>query len=268
MAENTAESIGALILSARESRGLSAVELGQRIGRPATTVRAWEQGRLIPDDDVISQLAGELELDARDLVGTHVPPPPIESDDLAARQTTDDEAPDGEDEIASQTSADEAPAEEAPAGEQSWRSGAWREGPDAAPGTLREVEETNVGSAAAADQTLPDPYPAERIAAVRADEDVVFEERPASDTTPFDIAALAERAVTWVRNRWRRRRLLARAPTSVKSYVEDDRQATTYRIRQVMTAVALIVLILVLRWAWSQFSEAVSALFETLRTAI
>ena len=58
------------------------------------------------------------------------------------------------------------------------------------------------------------------------------------------------------------------APTSVKSYIEDDRQATTYRIRQVLTGVGLLILVLILRWSWSQFAEALSSLFDTLRTAV
>lgn len=270
-----------MIMAARVERGWSAVELGERVGRSATVVRAWEQGRTLPEPGVVPALAAALELDARDLVSsgsaTTIPSP------AGAARTWHDR----EDAWLSPPSEEPGEARDADAPDEiegtrevdrnagtttSEPSRASRASPESSPPPSELMESAPPGSvrSATSDRVERDDFFSRApVDAVRADHEIIPAGRPdVPGAGGFDVAEAAARAVRWVRDRWRRRRLLARAPTSVKSYVEDDRQATTYRIRQVLTAAALIVLVLVLRWAWSQFAEAITSLFDTLRTAI
>lgn len=75
-------------------------------------------------------------------------------------------------------------------------------------------------------------------------------------------------AAQWVVTAWKRRRALARAPVASPSYLEDDRQVSAYRLRAVLTAAGVVIMLVVLRWAWGQFAEAISALFDTLTSVV
>lgn len=252
MSEETrdASAVGEAIMIARGLRGWSAHELAERIGVPASTIRAWEQATASPDQAVIPVLAEVLELDARDLVVESTGDPDAVGPHSAATGTEEESPPD-----AAGTLAQPEPLTmpDMDMGNATFRS---------EPSTVEATEPPPVRTIA----TQPPPFP------VQADEPHSATTRESviapSRRDPADPLQLLTSAATWVRDRWRRRRLLARAPTQFRSYVEDDRQSTTYRIRQVLTAVVLIVLILLLRWAWNQFAEAVSTLFDTLRSAV
>ena len=64
------------------------------------------------------------------------------------------------------------------------------------------------------------------------------------------------------------RRWKARAPTANPSYLEDSRQRLTYRVRTVLTIGGVLALVLVLRWAFSGFGEALSQLWDSLTSAL
>lgn len=102
-----------------------------------------------------------------------------------------------------------------------------------------------------------DPIVAPQPPPAREDRDVV-EQVLTALSSPFE--ALARR---FRRNRW-----TSRAPVSQLSYTEDRKQRTTYQLRAIFTGVAVLVMILLIRWAWSQFAEAFGTLWETLVGAI
>ncbi|MBX5464102.1 MAG: helix-turn-helix domain-containing protein [Clostridia bacterium] len=60
--------LGGLLAALRLSRGLSLRELGRRIGKAASTVQAWEQGRRMPGLDDLMVLAHELGYELEELV--------------------------------------------------------------------------------------------------------------------------------------------------------------------------------------------------------
>ena len=269
----TMETFGETIAAAREARGWSAAQLGLEVGRSAATVRAWEQNRRLPDDEELAALATTLELDARDMVELRGPLPvePEPVGDGGRVATAEHPAVDSEHAMA--PGPDEPGEADSGGAVAPWHTvvpevtGSSDAGVPVAGST-----EDGPGAVEQDRSTMPDTGAAPTATAPVMADPIPYEQTRPPDHNPdpggIDVAELASRAVAWVRDRWRRRRLLARAPTQVKSYIEDDRQATTYRIRIVLTAVALVVLVLVLRWAWSQFAEALSALFETLRAAI
>ena len=64
MAENTKmnKMIGERIRAARKAKGLSQLELGDRLDVSFQAVSTWEQGKFIPDPAHLTALSGELDL--------------------------------------------------------------------------------------------------------------------------------------------------------------------------------------------------------------
>jgi transcriptional regulator with XRE-family HTH domain len=306
MADGTI-SLASMILEARAALGLSTAELGERLDRSAGAIEAWERGEAMPDPEAISALAIALELDARDLADAAGPDLSPEAqpeedgrngrdgttlepslDDTSTAVLDPSEAGRAGSVAAASTSSAGILGDSEDRAERLEAGGPEAGGPaagDPEAGTGGDAGGFGAGAArggearaSASSDVWTDLDPVDPasdgrleppIGGVRADPEIPEPVRPAG-VTPAGVDPLdwVRRGATWIRNRWRRRHLLARAPTAVRSYVEDDRQATTYRIRQVLTAVALIALVLLLRWAWGQFAEAVSSLFDTMRSAV
>ncbi|MDI3298538.1 MAG: S24 family peptidase [Bacillota bacterium] len=66
--ETGSAALGRVLAALRLSRGLSLRELGRRIGKAASTIQAWEQGRRMPGLDDLMVLAHELGYDLEELV--------------------------------------------------------------------------------------------------------------------------------------------------------------------------------------------------------
>ena len=65
-----------------------------------------------------------------------------------------------------------------------------------------------------------------------------------------------------------RQRSRSRAPTRTPSYIEDDQQRMTYRWRATFTVGGVLVLVIVLRWAFGGLGDALSDLWDTLIGAL
>jgi len=50
------QTFGEFIAAHRSAAGLSALELGNRVGRSAATIRNWEQGRRMPEGPALALL--------------------------------------------------------------------------------------------------------------------------------------------------------------------------------------------------------------------
>ena len=106
-----------------------------------------------------------------------------------------------------------------------------------------------------------------------------FEEAPAArpDDSSADAFATGDRRGvsfyldsirTRVREAAARRRRRAQAPAARPSYLEDRDELVTYRLRMVLTAAAVAVLALVLRWSLGGLGSAVTDLWEALTAAL
>ena len=106
-----------------------------------------------------------------------------------------------------------------------------------------------------------------------------FEEAPAArpDDSSADAFATGDRRGvsfyldsirTRVREAAARRRRRAQAPSVRPSYLEDRDELVTYRLRMVLTAAAVAVLALVLRWSLGGLGSAVTDLWEALTAAL
>ena len=65
--------LGENIKALRKARGLSQQELAGRLHVVRQTVSKWEQGRSVPDADLLVQLADCLGVPVEELLGTPAP---------------------------------------------------------------------------------------------------------------------------------------------------------------------------------------------------
>lgn len=65
-----------------------------------------------------------------------------------------------------------------------------------------------------------------------------------------------------------RRRVMARAPVTNPSYLEDREELITYRLRMIFAAAGIAVLVLILRWALGGLGSAISDLWTALAEAL
>ena len=99
---------------------------------------------------------------------------------------------------------------------------------------------------------------------------VVVQDVPEPDTPSSLERALelVRSPIEVVRARMERRKARALAPTEQPSYVEDDRQRTTYQLRAIFTAGGVIALALILRWALNGFGSSLADLWNTLTSTL
>lgn len=64
------------------------------------------------------------------------------------------------------------------------------------------------------------------------------------------------------------RRVIARAPATNPSYLEDREELITYRLRMIFAAAGIAVLVLVLRWALGGLGSAIADLWAALTDAL
>ena len=69
MVNDERERLAARLKEYRRLIGLSQQELADRIGKPQTTISAWERGVAMPDANQLPQIADALEVSFSDLCG-------------------------------------------------------------------------------------------------------------------------------------------------------------------------------------------------------
>ena len=218
-------SLGELIRRQRAALDLTQARLAELVGRSPSTVRSWERDRSHPADEAsMAALAAVLGL-------------------------TDEE-------VASASGGQPAPA--LPLLEEDWRS----DPPGIDP---EEAEPETVLDAPAEESETPD-EPSDP--SVEAEAPPITESRtpldsrqpepvePLRTTSPStaaektDIATGVEAPVSAVLVRPR-----------VPSYLDDPRELRTYRSRAIMTAILLVLMFIVLSWAFTEARDAFDLLF-------
>jgi transcriptional regulator with XRE-family HTH domain len=226
-----------LVQQGRAATGLSHQRIAELVGRAPSTIRGWEWGRSEPTDpEVVMALAAVLDLPEDELlesVGLSRPSGSLGGSfaDLAPADVGPDEvvADQGvEASTAGGTSADEDVPPEAGEGEEA-RSG-FAESDRAAGGT------DAVSSVAAAKSEAPE----------------IVEQAPDEGAEQQrDSRAMPESTPRVVRAETHRTSIPPQpllVPPAQRSYLEDQRQMTTYRVRAFLTFAILVVLLLLVEW--------------------
>lgn len=254
-----------LIAGRRDELGLSADEVSEAIGRSTIVLEAWERGRTFPEDPaIVAPLAKVLRLPRpllREAYDQSTPHPRYSVDELG--DDLDEEIDEsGPPPVAVEPATDDTEVVE----------------DDEAPAVEELPPEPEVEDEPPTVQTPPPlPPPADiRPAytpptATRETTMVVAPPEPAKAPAPdlsSQLSALVARPINYVLERLKVRRWASRAPTAQLSYVEDRKQQTTYQLRAIFTGAAVIIMVLLIRWAWSQFADAFGTLWQTLVDAI
>ncbi len=251
-------SIGRLIKKHRESLGLSQARLGELVGRSASTIRNWERDRTSPSErsDVVALAAilGLDERDALDQAGFDVareiehptleqafaslgPHPeevvPVEDDrpeddpaEMVADDEVDDVPPSGQGQAAESVGVSEPGITVPPPGEP-------MEAPE--PGGADRFE---------SDQGSPTRVPIGQRASPLGPEG---EDEPAP-------RRVVERAAPPT--------VLETAPAAEPSYLEDPEERQQYHLRALVTAIAIVVLVIVLVWSFHRTTNALGDLWN------
>ncbi len=277
-------SLGGLIRRQREMLGLTQSRLAELVGRSPSTVRSWERDRSLPgDEDALFALgavlglsddemkealgsaypsfeADQLPLPQADVPGSgsDVPAPtdpPIESPPVASPAGAADlaETSAAETEVAGElpeqvpdaaalietASADAAIVED---------SGSVTEEDGQSPATVAEspvedVEESDAGTESPETPAAPMPDPGNASP-------TVVDAPPAAPAEPYAPPPSPSRSPSTVAARPR-----------VPSYMDDPGQARIYRMRAILTAVIIVLLFLVLTWAFGEARDALGSLF-------
>lgn len=232
-----------LIRHNRERLGLTASRVAELIGRSPGTVRAWEKGTTRPtDDSVVSSLAAVLGIDEGALFEAAGLEPPVMESSPSMRQALSTLAPRWE------------PTEQ-PSGQR----------------TVVEVEADRARVYEA--PTAQSREPSTSSPTLNPDEE-----------EETDVSEPATTAVGHVRSRsarpgfadrlrsatLRRTPRPASAPSTLPpvpmtpSYMEDANERWSYRLRAVYTAVGVVLLVIVLGWAATNFFDSLGQLWSEL----
>lgn len=275
-----------LISNRRRELDLGIDEVAAAVDRSTAVLDAWESDRTFPEDpEIVTPLSKILDLPSALLAEAYAQSSPTPSPKIGEVASAPGEA------FAADSAQTDSPPED---GVASGADGVASGGdslvdPPSVTAVVTEVEEVRlspdeVGGADSAgsveDAELPespgekrsDDRPLEPEQALRLPEPTDRPTVEGSEASDGDLLAkglaLVSEAFESVIRRFRRRRWVSRAPTSHPSYVEDRKQRTTYQLRAIFTGVAVIVLILFIRWSWGQFAEAFGSLWQTLVDAV
>lgn len=225
---------GDVVRRGRERAGLSQARVAQLIGKSASTVRAWEQGRTNPGDaQSVSALAAVLGLDETELLDrAGFEPAPNAAPRSAREELSSLAAERTEMQPVQQTPILPPVSVELPLSDSPSQPGPRHLGdqnsqaPESAKAPRRKVVPDAGG--AAFDQTSP---------------------HVSSKKTP-KVTTVASRPVA------------APGQTTV-SYLEDTEQRDFYRRRAVATAIVLVFLVIVLWWSMGRTGGAVTDFIES-----
>lgn len=218
---------GEMIRARRQELGIPQARVAQLIGRAATTVRTWEQGRSSPTDaHVVETLAAVLQLDAVSL---------LEAADLQVpAPSTDEEHPTVEQIYRSLTeSTVREPDERVAVESDEWPPRAKR---DAEPAVPTAVEP--IGEATTEETLIPSPIIIGTIRPTRAVDDPIPARVTVADPYPVPHSD--------------------RSP----SYLESAYERNVYRVRAALTVAILIVLVAGLAWAANSLWDTVAGLWN------
>lgn len=224
-------SIGRLIKKRRESLGLSQARLGELVGRSASTIRNWERDRTSPSErsDVVA-LAAILGLDERDALDQAGFDLPRQTDHPTMEQAFASLGPHPDEVLPLEDHEAEEPADDQP---------------DVGKGTSgRRPEEWEEKPAEEAPISAPGPEPGKVGSGSRVD---------SNDDHP-PVRRVVERAAPPT--------VLEAAPASEPSYLEDPEERQQYRLRGLVTTIAIVVLVIVLVWSFHRTTNALGNMWN------
>ena len=272
MSESEPILIGDIIRQRRAELGLSPAELGEKVGRTGSTVRRWEKNDAAPPDSVLAALATALELDRGQLTApghpaSSPPAPPATTQQADAKaqepepKAPEPKAPEPEAKAPVPPPISSPPPVRRPETSQSESSATPRseERPSSAPPRSAPPPPPKK-------QPLPQPTPP------LGDGAPATSALPASDTgaapiteLPTEVMAVPPPELTpepAAAARLTRTRTVPRQEEAALSYVEDPRQRYRYFLRWSLTAVAIVVMLFVLAWAFTELKEALGDVWD------
>jgi transcriptional regulator with XRE-family HTH domain len=247
-----------IIQRRRAELGLSQEQLAERLGRTTSTVRRWEKGEVTPPGGVIPTLARALQVAPRDLAvafGAIDPDEPEVSQGAAARPAP---RPNGASDADTGAPVDPAtpskPTRTAPAGKTAAAAEGTAEGAAGAAGAAAAggagTAATTRGTAAPTRPQLPIDEQATVAAATAV--------APAKGAATAPVAAPPQQP----KRRSPLRRAAALDLSEGLSYLEDSRQRLRYWLRAALTIVAIIILLMILVWAFGEFWDALGKVWD------
>lgn len=261
---------GRTVRSRRTKLGLSQAELGELVGRSASTVRSWERDKTHPTDTgIITALAAILGVDERQLFERAGQAMPDQEESLTIEQSLatlkpepKSDLPEVADEPPSVVEGAEPDVEESPTIEEALATPSPELIPDLSVEELESddeptpVEQTLAILNPESESELPFEESAseEELTPVEFEQDVLADLSP-DDDDQLDIGAAeapaynapAEKYVT-----------VAPAASSVgSSYMDDRSQRQLYLVRNLATIVVLVGLVVALLWALTESMTAI-----------
>ena len=233
------DAFASLVRRGRETSGLSYQRIAELVGRSPATIRDWERGKTTPrDPEVVLAVAAVLDIPEDELLqSAGLSRPAVEPvasySDLAPHP--DEEAAEMDETSAAVGEPSISPPTDEPEGEEPidvdiplWVQSI-HEDVSRAETTDTEAPEDDEGQAETTDTEAPLPDEGQ------AEGPQVQQLEPPTHRTAIPP------------------QLAPRPPAPVPSelsYLEDDRELTTYRLRAVITVVVGVVLVVILEWAF------------------
>jgi transcriptional regulator with XRE-family HTH domain len=228
-------SLGDLIRHQRAALGLTQTRLAELVGRSPSTVRSWERDRTVPvDQPAIAALAAVLGLTEEE-IRSAVSGPAADVEDSI--QPIVEPSPDGDStppERPAETDATEAPP--AMDADRIDMSDDRAVSSDPATGTTRGSSPSDTPS----QSESPKPWSPKPVPAVAVADETVLVEAPSAVSQVSGVVSHKPR---------------------VPTYLDDPAEVRTYRTRTIVTAVLLILMVIVLSWAFTEAREALGSLF-------
>lgn len=223
-------SLGELIRHQRAALGLTQARLAELVGRSPSTVRGWERDRSVPaDQSAIAALAAVLGLTEEEIRSAIIGPAADVEDSI---QPIVEHSPPPERPV--ETDATEAPpAMDADRIEMSVDR---KVSSDPVTGTTPDSSPSDAPS----QSESPKPWSPKPVPAVAVADETVLVEAPSAVSQVSGVVSHKPR---------------------VPTYLDDPAELRTYRTRTIVTAVLLILMVIVLSWAFTEAREALGSLF-------
>lgn len=266
------QSLGRLIRKRRDALGLSQARLGELVGRSATTIRNWERGNSTPSErtDAVA-LAAILGLDESEVLASAgfeeagagnretieqayaslAPPPPSAPE---AEQAPEEDQAEGQESVEPAVPEEPAAPRQQPAVVEpaTARPDRFEE---EVPDDSGELVAPDVGLPVAEERSTRPGPPASAISAVgrQIRPGAHPEAAPSTDETPRQPRRVRRAAPPTV---------LETTPPGEPSYLEDESERQSYRLRAMITAAVMVALLIVLMWSFDRATDALGSMWD------
>jgi transcriptional regulator with XRE-family HTH domain len=253
-------SIGRMIKKRRESLVLSQARLGELVGRSASTIRNWERDRTSPSErsDVVA-LAAILGMDEREALDQAGFETPQEAKHPTLEQAYASLGPHPEEVLTSDE--DDPPDKPGEAVAVLDEGMASLDQEDPSPAQARSPLESELPQAPTDDSpdvAEAEQQPKEDGVAV----DLVSTGSVVAPTKPSESDGEDRSSGQRVVERAAPPTVLETAPVGEPSYLEDPEERQRYRLRALVTAIAVVALVIVLVWSFDRTTNALGNMWN------